>query len=203
MFPDFTRPATRDWWGGLLKFYTDAGAAGIWNDMNEPAVFVEPAHTMSLDVRHDNEGQPTDEREIHNVYGMLNSRATFEGLTRLRPDERPFVLTRASFAGGQRYAAVWSGDNVSSWAHLRMSIPMFSNLGLSGFSYAGADIGGFAGSPTPELLTRWMELGAFNPIYRNHAMKGSRDREPWVKKHPYLELHARLHTCASISHSVA
>src|SRR5207249_11112950 len=121
---------------------SDGGVARIWNDRSAPAVSVGPATAMSLDARHHDEGQPTDEREIHNVYGMLNSRATFEGLTRLRPDERPFVLTRASFAGGQRYAAVWSGDNVSSWAHLRMSIPMFSNLGLSGFSFVGADLGG-------------------------------------------------------------
>jgi alpha-glucosidase len=179
VFPDFTRPATREWWGGLLKHYTDAGVAGIWNDMNEPAVFVEPTHTMALDVRHDNEGQPTDEREIHNVYGMLNSRATFEGLLRLRPDERPFILTRATYAGGQRYAAVWSGDNVSSWAHLRMSIPMFANLGLSGFPFVGADIGGFAEVPTAELYTRWLQLGVFYPFMRSHTVFGTPDQEPW------------------------
>ena len=179
VFPDFTRPAARDWWGGLLKFYTDDGVAGIWNDMNEPAVFVEPTHTMALDVRHDNEGQPTDEREIHNVYGMLNSRATFEGLARLRPDERPFVLTRATFAGGQRYAALWPGDNVSNWAHLRATIPMFANLGLSGFSFVGADIGGFAEAPTAELYTRWLQLGVFYPFMRTHTTFGTPDQEPW------------------------
>jgi alpha-glucosidase len=179
VFPDFTRPATREWWGGLMKFYTDAGVAGIWNDMNEPAVFFDPAHTMALDVRHDNEGQPTDEREIHNVYGMLNSRATFEGLGRLRPNERPFVLTRATFAGGQRYAAVWPGDNVSSWAHLRATIPMFANMGLSGFSFVGADIGGFAEAPTAELYTRWLQLGVFYPFMRTHTTFGTPDQEPW------------------------
>jgi alpha-glucosidase len=142
-------------------------------------VFVDPAHTMPLDVRHDNEGQPSDEREIHNVYGMLNSRATFEGLARLRPDERPFVLTRATFAGGQRYAAVWPGDNVSSWAHLRATIPMFANMGLSGFSFVGADIGGFAGVPTAELFTRWLQLGVFYPFMRTHTVFGTPDQEPW------------------------
>jgi len=147
--------------------------------MNGPAVLVAPAPSMALDVRHNNEGQPTDGREIHNVYGMLNGRATFEGLTRLRPGERPFVLTRASFAGGQRYAAVWSGDNVSSWAHLRMSIPMFSNLGLSGFPFVGADIGGFAEVPTPELYTRWLQLGVFYPFMRSHTVFGTPDQEPW------------------------
>jgi alpha-glucosidase len=179
VFPDFTKPAARDWWGGLMKFYTDDGVAGIWNDMNEPAVFVEPAHTMALDVRHHNEGQSTDEREIHNVYGMLNSRATFEGLARLRPDERPFVLTRATFAGGQRYAALWPGDNVSSWAHLRATIPMFANMGLSGFSFVGADIGGFAEAPTAELYTRWLQLGVFYPFMRTHTTFGTPDQEPW------------------------
>ena len=179
VFPDFTKPAARDWWGDLMKFYTDDGVAGIWNDMSEPAVFVDPAHTMALDARHDNEGQPTDEREIHNVYGMLNSRATFEGLARLRPDERAFVLTRATFAGGQRYAALWPGDNVSSWAHLRATIPMFSNLGLSGFSFVGADIGGFAEAPTAELYTRWLQLGVFYPFMRTHTTFGTPDQEPW------------------------
>ena len=103
VFPDFTKPLRPGLVGRQLKEpYIDLGVAGIWNDMNEPAVFVEPGHTMPLDVRHDDEGQPTDQREIHNVYGLLNSRATFEGLARLRPDERPFVLTRATYAGGQR-----------------------------------------------------------------------------------------------------
>jgi alpha-glucosidase len=118
VFPDFSKPAAREWWGGLYKLLTDVGVAGIWNDMNEPAVFTPYIHTMPTTVRHDNEGQPTDHREIHNVYGMLMTRSTFEGLSRLHPDERPFVLTRASFAGGQRYAAVWPGDNVSNWSHL-------------------------------------------------------------------------------------
>jgi len=179
VFPDFTKPSAREWWGGLFKFYLDAGVAGIWNDMNEPAVFVEPAHTMALDARHDNEGQPTDEREIHNVYGMLNSRATFEGLARLRPGERPFVLTRATFAGGQRYAAVWPGDNVSDWAHLKATIPMFAGMGLSGFPFVGADIGGFAEAPTAELYTRWLQLGVFYPFMRTHTTFGTPDQEPW------------------------
>jgi alpha-glucosidase len=90
------------------------------------------------------------------------------------------VLTRAAYAGTQRYASTWTGDNTASWNHMRLSVPQLLNLSLSGFAFVGDDIGGFNGSPTPELLTRWMELGAFNPIYRNHAAKGTRDREPWV-----------------------
>jgi alpha-glucosidase len=134
---------------------------------------------MPVDVRHDNEGQPSDHREVHNVYGLLNSRATFEGLERLRPDQRPFVLTRATFAGGQRWAAVWPGDNTADWTQLRATIPMFANMGLSGLSFVGSDIGGFAKTPSAELFTRWLQLGVFYPFMRAHTEIGSPDQEPW------------------------
>jgi alpha-glucosidase len=158
----------------------DLGVAGIWNDMDEPAVFNVPSGTMPLDLVFDNEGQPTTHREIHNVYGQLMSRATFEGLSRLRPDARPFVLTRASFAGGQRYAAVWPGDNTSEWSSLRQSISTLLGLGLSGFSFAGCDIGGFDGAPSGELFTRWLQAGVFYPFMRAHSTLGSPDKEPWA-----------------------
>ena len=180
VFPDFTKPAARTWWGGLYKKpYIDLGVAGIWNDMNEPAVFIDPIHTMPPELRHDNEGQPTDHREVHNVYGMLMSRATYEGLLRLRPNARPFILSRASFAGGQRYAALWPGDNTSDWNHLRATIPMFANMGLSGLAFVGSDIGGFADAPTPELFTRWLQLGVFYPFMRTHTAIDTPDQEPW------------------------
>ena len=180
-FPDFSKPSARAWWGGLYAPFVNAGVAGIWNDMNEPAVFDAASGTMPLDVRHDNEGQPADHREIHNVYGMEMSRATYDGLLKLRPNERPFILSRASFAGGQRYAAIWPGDNTSNWAHLRGSIPMLLGLGLSGFPFVGSDIGGFAkGAATPELFTRWLQLGVFYPFMRDHTMFGSPDQEPWA-----------------------
>ena len=179
VFPDFSKPAAREWWGGLYKQLTDVGVAGIWNDMNEPAVFTPYIHTMPATVRHDNEGQPTDHREIHNVYGMLMTRSTFEGLRHLRPDERPFVLTRASFAGGQRYAAVWPGDNVSNWSHLAQSLPILMGLGLSGFPFVGSDIGGFEQAPSAELYTRWLQAGVFYPFMRTHTSIGTPDQEPW------------------------
>jgi alpha-glucosidase len=178
-FPDFSKPGARDWWGGLHKGLLDVGVAGIWNDMNEPSVFVPPTWTMPLDVRHDNEGQPTDHREIHNVYGLLMTHSTFEGLSRLRPDERPFVLTRATFAGGQRYAAQWPGDNVSTWSDLAQSIPMLLGMGLSGLPFVGSDIGGFQKGPSPELYTRWLQTGVFYPFMRTHAELGTPEREPW------------------------
>jgi alpha-glucosidase len=186
VFPDFSRPAARDWWGEQYKAFTAMGVHGFWNDMNEPAIFEMRSKTMPPEVVHRIEEpgfapRNASHAEMHNVYGMLNSRATYDGLRALRPGLRPFVLTRASFAGGQRYAATWTGDNVSSWEHLRLSTAMLLNLGLSGFGLAGDDIGGFAGAgPSAELLTRWIEVGAFNPLFRDHAGKGKPAQEPYA-----------------------
>jgi alpha-glucosidase len=189
VFPDFTQARTRTWWGSLYKQFMADGASGFWNDMNEPAVFTYPSKTMPDDVVHRIDETGTGEGfaprtathlEIHNVYGMENSRGTMEGMLTLAPNLRPFVMTRASFAGGQRYAVTWTGDNSSTWNHLRQTTPQLLNLGLSGFALAGADVGGFAGSPPPALLTEWLVLAAFQPIDRDHAAKGTRDHEPWV-----------------------
>jgi alpha-glucosidase len=180
VFPDFSRPATRDWWGGLYRYYTELGVAGIWNDMNEPALFVPRwGGTMPLDARHDNEGAPSDHREVHNVYGQLMTRSTYEGLLRLRPRERPFVLTRATYAGGQRFAAVWPGDNTSDWSALSQGLAVLLGMGLSGFPFVGTDIGGFAEAPSAELFTRWLQVGVFHPFMRAHTAFGTPDQEPW------------------------
>lgn len=185
VFPDFTRTATRAWWGGLYAGFVEAGIAGFWNDMNEPALFETPSKTMPLDTVHRIEGSGFATRrashaEIHNVYGMENSRATFEGLQALAPDQRPFVMTRASYAGGQRYAATWTGDNSSTWSHLKLSVAQLLNLGLSGFAYSAVDIGGFTGGASPELMTRWFQIGAFMPVFRNHVATDAPRAEPWV-----------------------
>ena len=152
--------------------------------MNEPAIFEVPSKTMPDDVQHRIEEpgfvtRTASHLEVHNVFGMENSRGTFEGLLKINPDSRPFVMTRASYAGGQRYAATWSGDNSSTWNHLRQTTPQLINLGLSGFAMAGADVGGFAGSPQSELLTRWLEVAAFHPIDRDHTATGTNPQEPW------------------------
>ena len=191
VFPDFSNPAARQWWGSLYKSFLDLGVAGIWNDMDEPAIFDVPGGTMPLDVVFDNEGQPATHREIHNVYGQLMSRATFEGLSRLRPHERPFVLTRASFAGGQRYAAVWPGDNTSDWSSLRQSISTLLGLGLSGFPFVGCDIGGYAGAPDGELYARWLQAGVFFPFMRSHTEFGSPAKEPWSFGYRYEAINKR------------
>jgi alpha-glucosidase len=180
VFPDFTKPAARAWWGSLYKSFLDVGVAGIWNDMNEPALFDTATGTLPLDVVFDNEGQPATHREIHNVYGQLMSRATFEGLSKLRPNERPFVLTRATFAGGQRYAAVWTGDSRTDWASLRQSVSTVMGLGLSGFPFVGSDISGFTGPATGELYARWLQTGVFFPFMRSHTTFGTPDKEPWA-----------------------
>ena len=185
VFPEFTRQSTREWWGQLYSKFVSNGVSGFWNDMNEPSVFLTPTKTMPLQTQHriDEPGfakRIATHLEIHNMYGMENSRATYEGLLKLAPNVRPFVLTRASYAGGQRYAATWTGDNSSTWNHLRLTTPMLLNLSLSGFGMVGADVGGFAGTPQPDLLTKWIEIAAFQPIDRDHTTKGSGDQEPWV-----------------------
>ncbi len=178
-FPDFTSPRVRTWWGTLYKGLVDDGVAGFWNDMNEPSVFGVPSRTMPLDAIFYDHGLHSPQAKIHNVYGMQMSRATEEGVLKLRPDRRPFVLTRDTYAGGQRYAAVWTGDNTATWEHLRISVRELMTMGISGLTFAGADIGGFAGSPGPQLYTRWLEAGVFYPYCRTHTNKGTAEQDPW------------------------
>ena len=175
-FPDFTKPEVRRWWGDLHKVLVEAGVAGIWNDMNEPSIFATPTGTMDEEVVH----ADGPHAKVHNVYALLEAQATYEGLLRLRPGRRPFVLTRAGFAGIQRYAAKWTGDNRSNWLHLWLQIPMVLGLGLSGIPFAGSDVGGFVGRPTAELLVRWYQVEAFFPLCRNHQSIGTYDHEPWM-----------------------
>ncbi len=184
-FPDFTNPETRAWWGENHKVLSDAGVAGIWCDMNEPALFVPKQSTMPDDVVHPGGGEPRWHAQIHNTYGSLMARSAREGLLALRPGERPFVITRAGYAGLQRHALQWTGDNSSWWEHLWMSMPQLQNLGLSGIAWAGVDIGGFFGDTNGELLARWTEFGIFQPFCRNHTAIGTRRQEPWAFGEPY------------------
>jgi alpha-glucosidase len=182
VFPDFTRAATRAWWGGLVGGFAATGADGIWNDMNEPAIFDVDSKTMPETNRHraDAElGGSGPHLRYHNVYGSLMARATREGLLVANPARRPFVLTRAGFLGSQRYAACWTGDNRATWKHLAASVPMTLNLGLSGQPMSGPDIGGFGGSPDGRMFARWMGVGSLLPFARAHSEKGSPRREPW------------------------
>lgn len=176
-FPDFTKTTSRGWWGQHCKTLTDAGISGFWNDMNEPAAWGQSIPNVLL---FDYDGHPTTMKQAHNVYGMQMTRATYDGVRKAKPTERPFVLTRATYAGGQRYSAVWTGDNDATDEHMLMSSRMIQSLGISGFAFAGADIGGFANDPDKDLYTRWLSIAAYTPFFRCHSMINTRDREPWA-----------------------
>jgi alpha-glucosidase len=177
-FPDFTREATRSWWAGMVRRYVEAGMDGLWIDMNEPSVFRTPTKTLAEDCVHRGLGGGTHGR-FHNLYGQLMAEATHEGLRTARPEERPFILTRSNHLSGSRFAATWTGDNQASWDDLRWSIPMTLSLSICGQPFAGPDIGGFDGDPTPELFARWFELAAYLPFARGHGEKTSCRKEPW------------------------
>jgi alpha-glucosidase len=179
-FPDFASTQARRWWGGQFSGLVAAGVRGWWNDMNEPSVFDVPTKTIDLNVVHDADGRMTTHAEAHNIYGLEMTRATYDGVRALLPDERPFVLTRASYAGGARYSAAWTGDNVSSWEHLRLALTICLNFGISGQPFVGSDIGGFIGNPSGELFARWLQLGVFTPLMRAHSEITAKNKEPWV-----------------------
>jgi alpha-glucosidase len=189
-FPDFTDAAARAWFGSLYAGFIAQGVDGFWNDMNEPATFVppetagpvllhDPRKTFPADAPLAGDGDPGPHARYHNVYGMQMARATFEGVQRLRPARRPFVLTRAGYAGIQRYAAVWTGDNAATWEDLALSLPMLTNLSVSGVPLVGADVGGFVGSPDGELYARWLQAAALTPFLRTHSAIDTEPREPW------------------------
>jgi len=176
-FPDFTKKETRTWWAEKMAFYTEAGVDGFWTDMNEPASWGQ--FTPNL-VEFDYEGEKASHRKARNIYGMQMARSAQEGSALQNPNKRPFVLTRSGFSGIQRYAAAWTGDNVASEEHMLAGIRLVNSLGLSGVSFAGYDVGGFAGESTKSLFARWMSIGAFAPFYRAHSMINSNDAEPWA-----------------------
>jgi len=179
-FPDFTNPKVREWWSGLFKgLIEDVGLAGIWNDMNEPAIMDVPTKTFPLDIRHDFDGNPCSHRKAHNVFGMQMSRATHEGVKKYAFPNRPFIITRSTYSGGQRYSSVWTGDNIASWEHLWVANVQTQRLSISGFSFVGSDIGGFTEHPTMELFVRWIQLAVFHPLMRTHSSGDHGEQEPW------------------------
>ena len=187
-FPDFTNPEAREWWAELFPpFMQESGLAGIWTDMNEPAVFNEDK-TFPRDVRHDYDGHPCSHRKGHNVYGMQMSRATQEGVRRALPGKRPFVITRSAYAGTQRYSSAWTGDIESTWEHLRIGNIQCQRLALSGYSFVGTDIGGFSGRSDGELLVRWLQMGVFHPFCRIHSSGDQNEQEPWSFGEPYTSI---------------
>mgnify|MGYP001019767283 CR=1 FL=1 len=182
VFPDFTSATTRAWWASLVPRLTSLGVRGIWLDMNEPTTFVqaEDGNTVPGTIVCDGDGIPTTMAQAHNVYGLLESHATREGMAAARPDRRPFLLTRAGFAGTQRYAALWTGDAPSTWPTLATTLPMLLGLGMSGLPFVGSDVGGYGGGATPELYARWMQVGSISPFFRAHARDAAPPQEPWA-----------------------
>jgi len=205
-FPDFAREDVRDWWGKKQEKIINMGVSGVWDDMNEPSSFPHPFEPISKSLEKNNTfwGQFSDHEEeifyektfpkdvvhgknkefihdeIHNVYGLLMVKASFEGWKKAKPNIRPLIITRAGFSGIQKYSVVWTGDNKSWWEHLYMSLPMLQNLSISGIPFVGADVGGFGENCTPELFARWIEVGIFYPFLRNHSELNSRPQEPWA-----------------------
>lgn len=204
-FPDFTKDKVRKWWGEKQRKLIEIGVSGIWNDMNEPSSFPHPVENFSKSFEKNNtfwgifadhseetfyektfpkdvthgEKEEFSHDEIHNIYGLLMAKTSFEGWKKEKPNIRPLILTRAGFSGIQKYSAVWTGDNKSWWEHLYISLPMLQNLGISGIPFVGADVGGFGLDCSPELFARWIEVGIFYPFLRNHSELNTKPQEPW------------------------
>jgi alpha-glucosidase len=176
-FPDFTKPEARAWWARRTEEFARSGLGGLWNDMNEPATWGQDMPDL---IEFDYEGEGATHKEARNVYGQNMVRATREGLERLRPRERPFVLTRAGYIGIHRHAAVWTGDNVATDSSMLLGTRMVASMGLSGMSFSGNDIGGFVGDGDADLFARWISIGSFSPFFRCHTMINTRDAEPWA-----------------------
>ncbi|WP_369216952.1 glycoside hydrolase family 31 protein, partial [Streptomyces flavofungini] len=192
VYPDFTDPRARKWWSGLYEERLNQGFAGFWHDMNEPVSFAAFGEaTLPRSARHSMEGRGGDHREAHNVYGLAMARAGYDGMRSLLPETRPFLFSRSGWAGMQRYGGTWSGDVSTGWPGLRASLSLVLGLGLCGVPYSGPDVGGFDGSPSPELYLRWFQLGAYLPLFRTHAAIDAGRREPWEFGAEVLE-HARV-----------
>ncbi|WPU97340.1 glycoside hydrolase family 31 protein [Mucilaginibacter sp. cycad4] len=189
-FPDFTNPEVREWWGGLFDELVQMGVAGVWNDMNEPAVF--GAGTFPDDVRHQYDGYRGSHRKAHNIYGMQMVRSTYEGLRKIMKNKRPFTITRAGYSGVQRFSSVWTGDNVASWEHLKLGNIQCQRLSISGIPFCGTDIGGFSGEPDGELFTRWIQMGTFSPFMRAHSAGDTKEREPWSFGEPFTAINRKF-----------
>ncbi|NOT73319.1 MAG: glycoside hydrolase family 31 protein [Cyclobacteriaceae bacterium] len=175
-FPDFTNPKTRSWWAEKLKIYSKLGVQGYWNDMNEIATW---GHMLPENLEFDYDGKKATTRKARNLYGFQMARSTYEATKGLLKGTRPFNLTRSGYSGVQRYAAVWTGDNVSYDEHMMLGIRMVNSLGLTGVAFTGYDVGGFVGEASTKLFARWISIGALSPFFRGHTMINTKDSEPW------------------------
>ncbi len=197
VWPDFTSSHTRDWWASLTVHDAKLGIDGILTDMNEPTADQIPLRqgwipgTLDPQTVFDDHGLNSPYAKNHNVYGMLETAATRQGMLEYQPNLRPFVITRGTYAGGQRYAAQWTGDNMATWEDLRASIRAVLSLGVSGLPFVGSDVGGFVGYPSAELYTRWLEAGVFHPFFWTHTLDKERTLDPWAFGHDYESINRR------------
>ena len=193
VYPDFTNPLARAWWGRAYASLLEAGVAGIWHDMNEPTSFaLTGGPFLPLATGHNLEGQGGDHRQGHNLYALLMNRAGFESLRHFRPSQRPWLLSRSGWVSQARYAWSWTGDASTSWESLRLTIPLVLGTGLSGQPYSGPDIGGFSGTPSAELYLRWFQMATFLPFFRTHSAYNTAQREPWVFGEPFHRHYPQL-----------
>jgi alpha-glucosidase len=176
-FPDFTNPHTREWWKEQFKDYVELGIEGFWNDMNEIATW---GQMLPENMEMSFEGNRSSMRRGRNIYGFQMARSTYEGAKALLNGKRPFNLTRSAYSGIQRYAAVWTGDNVAYDEHMILGVRLVNSMGLAGIPFTGYDVGGFVGDANNKLFARWVSIGAFSPFFRGHSMINSRDSEPWA-----------------------
>jgi alpha 1,3-glucosidase len=183
---DFFNPKSWSWWTDMFSFKVWEDSTKflyIWNDMNEPSVFDGPEISMPRDNIHDG---GWEHRDVHNINGMTFQRATYDALVeRESPKKRPFVLSRSFFPGSQRYGAIWTGDNMGTWEHMAGQTAMLLSLNVCGMTFSGADVGGFFGNPSVEMLIRWYQAGAFMPFFRAHAHIDTKRREPFLFDEPY------------------
>ncbi|KAH7098279.1 alpha-glucosidase [Auriculariales sp. MPI-PUGE-AT-0066] len=195
---DFFNPAAWDFWNRVFKvdakdvpkgkwhWEKSTAKLGIWNDMNEPSVFNGPEITMQKDLKHYG---GWEHRDIHNLNGVLYHNATATAMRhRTSTEARPFVLSRAFFAGSQRFGAIWTGDNMGTWEHMAVGIPMVLSDNIAGMTFSGSDVGGFFGNPPPEMLVRWYQVGVFMPFFRAHAHIDTKRREPYLLDEPYKSI---------------
>lgn len=184
VFPDFSNPKTRVWWGEQFKGLIDDGVSGIWLDMNEPSNFMNTRGTYqnktipNITV-FNKDGIGASALEMHNLYGMNEAMATYKGLRKLEPNKRPFIITRAAYSGIQRYSSMWTGDNTANWTNVSFVEPLVMSVGLAGEPFAGFDIGGFVGSPTGEMYMRFLQIGVLMPFTRTHTERNSVSQSPW------------------------
>jgi len=177
LFPDFTNPKTRNWWSKWIAELINEGVDGFWNDMNEIST---EGNDLPEAIIFDFDGRKADTSLARNIYGFQMARSTFEGAKNNLKGKRPFVLTRASFSGVQRFAALWTGDNHATEDHMLLSARMVNSIGLAGISQSGPDVGGFVGNASHSLFARWMSLGAFLPFFRGHSAHNTNGAEPWA-----------------------